>query len=130
MLLNTVSAGFEEDSLVDVTITLDITNFDYATRSGAKATVKVEPSTPAVDNLTINATSNICQAIGSGTFNVGDKVSVYYLLDTKDAQLEEVQWALTYDNTSLHLIHLQCLKSLRHGKYGRCFRQCFKPCTL
>ena len=103
MLLNTVSAGFEEDSLVDVTITLDITNFDYSTRLGAKATVKVEPSTPAVDNLTINATSNICQAIGSGTFNVGDKVSVYYLLDTKDAQLEEVQWALTYDKNLLTL---------------------------
>ena len=103
MLLNTVSAGFAEDSLVDVTITLDITNFDYSTRSGAKATVKVEPSTPAVDNLTINATSNICQATGSGTFNVGDKVSVYYLLDTKDAQLEEVQWALTYDKNLLTL---------------------------
>ena len=98
-----VSAGFEEDSLVDVTITLDISKFDYSTRSGAKATVKVEPSTPAVDNLTINATSNICQANGSGTFNVGDKVSVYYLLDTKDAQLEEVQWALTYDKNLLTL---------------------------
>ena len=103
MFLNTVSAGFEEDSLVDVTITLDISKFDYSTRSGAKATVKVEPSTPAVDNLTINATSNICQANGSGTFNVGDKVSVYYLLDTKDAQLEEVQWALTYDKNLLTL---------------------------
>ena len=103
MLLNTVSAGFEEDSLVDVTITLDFTNFDYSTRLGAKATVKVEPSTPAVDNLTINATSNICQANGSGTFNVGDKVSVYYLLDTKDAQLEEVQWALAYDKNLLTL---------------------------
>ena len=103
MLLNTVSAGFEEDSLVDVTITLDISKFDYSTRSGAKATVKVEPSTPAVNNLTINATSNICQANGSGTFNVGDKVSVYYLLDTKDAQLEEVQWALTYDKNLLTL---------------------------
>ena len=103
MLLDTVSAGFEEDSLVDVTITLDFTNFDYSTRLGAKATVKVEPSTPAVDNLTINATSNICQANGSGTFNVGDKVSVYYLLDTKDAQLEEVQWALAYDKNLLTL---------------------------
>ena len=103
MLLNTVSAGFAEDSLVDVTITLDITNFDYSTRTGAKATVKVEPSTPAAKNLTINATSNICQATGSGTFNVGDKVSVYYLLDTKDAQLEEVQWALTYDKNLLTL---------------------------
>ena len=102
MFLDTVSAGFEEDSLVDVTITLDITNFEYSTRSGAKATVKVEPSTPA-ENLTINATSNICQANGSGTFNVGDKVSVYYLLDTKDAQLEEVQWALTYDKNLLTL---------------------------
>ena len=39
----------------------------------------------------------------SGTFNVGDKVSVYYLLDTKDAQLEEVQWALTYDKNLLTL---------------------------
>ncbi len=103
MLLNTVSAGFEEDSLVDVTITLDITNFEYSTRSGAKATIKVEPSTPAAENLTINATSNICQATGSGTFNVGDKVSVYYLLDTKDAQLENVQWALTYDKNLLTL---------------------------
>ena len=103
MLLNTVSAGFEEDSLVDVTITLDISKFDYSTRSGAKATVKVEPSTPAAKNLTINAKSNICQATGSGTFNVGDKVSVYYLLDTKDAQLEEVQWALTYDKNLLTL---------------------------
>ena len=103
MLLNTVSAGYPEDSLVDVTITLDLTKFDYPSRSGAKATVKVEPSTPAVDNLTINATSNICQANGSGTFNVGDKVSVYYLLDTKDAQLEEVQWALTYDKNLLTL---------------------------
>ena len=56
-----------------------------------------------IHNLTINATSNICQAIGSGTFNVGDKVSVYYLLDTKDAQLEEVQWALTYDKNLLTL---------------------------
>ena len=45
MLLNTVSAGFAEDSLVDVTITLDLTKFDYPSRSGAKATVKVEPST-------------------------------------------------------------------------------------
>ena len=102
MFLDTVSAGFEEDSLVDVTITLDISKFEYSTRSGAKATVKVEPSTPA-ENLTINATSNICQATGSGTFNVGDKVSVYYLLDTKDAQLEEVQWALTYDKNLLTL---------------------------
>ena len=51
MLLNTVSAGFAEDSLVDVTITLDLTKFDYPSRSGAKATVKVEPSTPAVDSF-------------------------------------------------------------------------------
>ena len=42
MLLNTVSAGFEEDSLVDVTITLDLTKFDYPSRSGAKANIKID----------------------------------------------------------------------------------------
>ena len=103
MILDTVALGYEEDSLVDVTITLDLTNFNYAAGTGAKANVKVEPKTPVVDDLTINATSNICQANGTGTYKVGDKVSVYYLLDTKDAQLEEVQWALTYDKDLLTL---------------------------
>ena len=42
MLLNTVSAGYPEDSLVDVTITLDLTNFDYPSRSGAKANIKID----------------------------------------------------------------------------------------
>ena len=42
MLLNTVSAGFAEDSLVDVTITLDLTKFDYPSRSGAKANIKID----------------------------------------------------------------------------------------
>ena len=103
MLLNTVSAGYEEDSLVDVTITLDLTKFDYTAGTGAKANVKVESKTPVVDDLTINAASNICKANGTGTYKVGDKVSVYYILDTKDAQLEEVQWALTYDKDLLTL---------------------------
>ena len=91
MLLDTVSAGFEEDSLVDVTITLDFTNFDYSTRLGAKATVKVEPSTPAVDNLTINATSN---------------------MTLRTHSLKKYSGLLHMIRTSLHLIHLQCLKSL------------------
>ena len=42
MLLNTVSAGYPEDSLVDVTITLDLTKFDYPSRSGAKANIKID----------------------------------------------------------------------------------------
>ena len=103
MLLDTITAGFEEDTPVDVTITLDLTDFNYLTGKGAKANVKVEAKTPVEEDLTINATSNICQANGSGTFKVGDKVSVYYLLDTKDAQLEDVQWALSYDKDLLTL---------------------------
>ena len=42
MFLDTVSAGYPEDSLVDVTITLDLTKFDYASRSGAKANIKID----------------------------------------------------------------------------------------
>ena len=42
MLLNTVSAGYPEDSLVDVTITLDLTKFDYPSRTGAKANIKID----------------------------------------------------------------------------------------
>ena len=42
MFLDTVSAGYPEDSLVDVTITLDLTNFDYPSRSGAKANIKID----------------------------------------------------------------------------------------
>ena len=102
MVLDTVALGYEEDTPVDVTLTLDLSNFNYIAGTGAKAFVQVTPKTPS-DEATITASSNICQANGTGTYKVGDKVSVYYVLDTKDAQLEEVQWNLEYDKDALEL---------------------------
>ena len=102
MVLDTVALGYEEGTRLDVTLTLDLTNFDYPSKQGAKAFVQVTPQAPS-DEATITASSNICQAKGTGTYKVGDKVSVYYVLDTKDAQVEEVQWKLSFDKDALEL---------------------------
>ena len=102
MVLDTVALGYEEGTLLDVTLTLDLTNFDYPSKQGAKAFIQVAPQAPS-DEATITASSNICQAKGTGTYKVGDKVSVYYVLDTKDAQVEEVQWKLSFDKDALEL---------------------------
>ena len=102
MVLDTVALGYEEGTPLDVTLTLDLTNFDYPSKQGAKAFIQVTPQAPS-DEATITASSNICQANGTGTYKVGDKVSVYYVLDTKDAQVEEVQWNLSFDKDALEL---------------------------
>ncbi len=36
MVLDTVALGYEEGSLLDVTLTLDLSNFDYPSKQGAK----------------------------------------------------------------------------------------------
>ena len=102
MVLDTVALGYEEGTPLDVTLTLDLTNFDYPSKQGAKAFIQVTPQAPS-DEATITASSNICQANGTGTYKVGDKVSVYYVLDTKDAQVEDVQWKLSFDKDALEL---------------------------
>ena len=102
MVLDTVALGYEEDTLLNVTLTLDLTNFDYPSKQGAKAFIQVTPQAPS-DEATITASSNICQANGTGTYKVGDKVSVYYVLDTKDAQVEDVEWNLSFDKDALEL---------------------------
>ena len=102
MVLDTVALGYEEGTLLDVTLTLDLTNFDYPSKQGAKAFIQVTPQAPS-DEATITASSNICQANGTGTYKVGDKVSVYYVLDTKDAQVEDVEWKLSFDKDALEL---------------------------
>ena len=103
MVLDTVALGYEEGTRLDVTLTLDLTNFDYPSKQGAKAFIQVTPQAAPSDEATITASSNICQANGTGTYKVGDKVSVYYVLDTKDAQVEEVQWNLSFDKDALEL---------------------------
>ena len=102
MVLDTVALGYEEGTPLDVTLTLDLTNFDYPSKQGAKAFIQVTPQAPS-DEATITASSNICQANGTGTYKVGDKVSVYYVLDTKDAQVEDVEWNLSFDKDALEL---------------------------
>ena len=102
MVLDTVALGYEEGTPLDVTLTLDLTNFDYPSKQGAKAFIQVTPQAPS-DEATITASSNICQAKGTGTYKVGDKVSVYYVLDTKDAQVEDVEWKLSFDKDALEL---------------------------
>ena len=102
MVLDTVALGYEEGTPLDVTLTLDLTNFDYPSKQGAKAFIQVAPQAPS-DEATITASSNICQANGTGTYKVGDKVSVYYVLDTKDAQVEDVEWKLSFDKDALEL---------------------------
>ena len=102
MVLDTVALGYEEGTRLDVTLTLDLTNFDYPSKQGAKAFIQVTPQAPS-DEATITASSNICQAKGTGTYKVGDKVSVYYVLDTKDAQVEDVEWKLSFDKDALEL---------------------------
>ena len=51
----TVDVPYE---LADVTIVLDLTNFDYATKTGATFTITVTEKTPET-GLTVNAASNL-----------------------------------------------------------------------
>lgn len=44
MVLDTVALGYEEGTLLDVTLTLDLSDFDYSTKLGAKANIKVVPN--------------------------------------------------------------------------------------
>ena len=42
MVLDTVALGYAEGSSIDVTLTLDLTNFDYPSKQGAKANITIE----------------------------------------------------------------------------------------
>ena len=45
MVLNTVALGYEEGTLLNVTLTLDLTNFDYSSKQGAIARIEVTEHT-------------------------------------------------------------------------------------
>lgn len=69
------------------------------TQPTTKPTVPTQPTTPAQE-LTVNATSNYFPA-SSNTFDVADgKVTVSYRL-TSNMNVENTQWALTYDSSKL-----------------------------
>ena len=42
MVLDTVALGYEEGTPLDVTLTLDLSGFDYPSKQGAKANITIE----------------------------------------------------------------------------------------
>ncbi len=99
--------------LADVTLRLDLTEFDYASkeRSGAKITITVtdksqeETTTSEDDNLLITATSNYFPQ-AQYTYSKGsetDQVKVVYYFQS-EKQLLNAQWCLTYDPSKLELV--------------------------
>ena len=114
----TVNVPYE---FADVTLKLDLTNFDYATKLGAKATVTVtEVSTPAETTevatteattapatqataapekapLTVNATSNVFSTAKAEYNSETKQVTVCYYLGT-NCDLVNLEWYFTYDS--------------------------------
>ena len=116
----TVNVPYE---FADVTLKLDLTNFDYATKLGAKATVTVtdtstqvetteadttvEPTTAAPATqptaaaqkapLTVNATSNVFSTAKAEYNSETNQVTVSYYLDT-DYDLVNLEWYFTFDS--------------------------------
>ena len=114
----TVNVPYE---FADVTLKLDLTNFDYATKLGAKATVTVtEVSTPAETTevatteattapatqataapekapLTVNATSNVFSTAKAEYNSKTNQVTVCYYLGT-NCDLVNLEWYFTYDS--------------------------------
>ena len=114
----TVNVPYE---FANVTLKLDLTNFDYATKAGAKATVTVtEVSTPAETTeiatteattapatqataapekapLTVNATSNVFSTAKAEYNSETKQVTVCYYLGT-NCDLVNLEWYFTYDS--------------------------------
>ncbi|MEE0674841.1 MAG: dockerin type I domain-containing protein [Ruminococcus sp.] len=85
----------EEDS--NVTITLDLTGFDFATKSGAKVTIDVEPALPVImPTYVVAGTPNLTGFNWSGSPDTGHVLemdgSVYcYTFENVDVLNEEMQ---------------------------------------
>ena len=98
----TVDVPYE---LADVTLRLDLTNFDYATKQGATFTVTVTDKSTPVNGLNITGTSNFFpEASNVLTEQTGtDLVTVTYYFNC-DKKLLNTQWALIYDEEVLELV--------------------------
>ena len=87
--------------LADVTLRLDLTNFDYATKTGAVATVTVtEPAT--VKTLTVNATSNLFPASNVVVPEEEEFVTVTYYFQS-EKEILDADFALEYDAEYLEI---------------------------
>ena len=91
--------------LADVTITLDLTNFNYAAKTGAKFTVTIVDATEVepADTLKVTATSNFFGTDDITVKATDDKtVTVTYNLQS-EKDLMNAQWELSYDKNLLAL---------------------------
>ena len=99
----------------DVTLRIDLTNFDYATKTGAKATVTVtdtsepateavttEPTTAPATTLTVNATSNLFPASSQVIAEDEEYVTVTYYFQS-EKQILNADFMLTYNPEMLAL---------------------------
>ena len=122
----------------DVTLTLDLTNFNYATKLGAKIKIDVvntgdpvettvevptteepteattEAPTEAPAGLTVTASSNYFPQTVQ-TYDADTKqITVTYFLQSEKNVLN-AQWALTYDNTVLKFNRADNLNAAKNG---------------
>ena len=96
--------------LADVTITLDLTNFNYSAKTGAKYTIAIEdasapvstePTTAPANTLKVNATSNFFGTDDAVVeYTDGKTVTVTYFLQS-EKDVMNAQWALSYDSALL-----------------------------
>ena len=98
---------------------LDLSEFDFSTKEGAKFTITiteegavedttaaettVEPTTeePA-DGLDVTGVSNYCPTFNARTVNVGDTVTINFAAP-EDLTIVNLQWAVDYDDDMLEL---------------------------
>ena len=91
--------------LADVTLILDLTNFDYPSKTGAKITITVTEKTTPSTGLNVIATSNYFpESNYTLTEDAGtDLVTVTYYFDSAK-QILNTQWTLTYDKEVLEVL--------------------------
>ncbi len=115
-----------EDDTCNVTLQLDITNWDTTKKTGATYTIFVnreEPTTeaptttqPAPETLAVNVNTGVSEHVtdmpkafaldgeAAKTVNVGDTFTLTWKLDSDAKAVESLQWIYNYDATKLELV--------------------------
>ena len=93
---------------------LDLTEFDFSTKEGAKFTITIteggdiedttaeQTTENPEDKLSVSGTSNYCPAIDPQDVAVGESVTMNFVAP-EDADIIDIQWGLTYDKDLLEL---------------------------
>ena len=112
-----------EDDTCNVTLQLDITNWDTTKKTGATYTIFVnreEPTTqPAPETLAVNVNTGVSEHVtdmpkvfaldgeAAKTVNVGDTFTLTWKLDSDAKAVESLQWIYNYDATKLELVKVE-----------------------